>query len=293
VQGQNLVKNPGFEEYDQVAYFKYRYEPYDSTFVRKHWYKRNRLYVRDTADSVLICKYWYRAQESFPDYFNKNISDHYSPRAGSAYTGFIPFDLEDGCEPIAGEFTASLEAGKRYEISFFYCFAHTASSFYLDKIEAYISTDNWITRICSFGPPLSYRGMVTKDEYCHHCNDSTITDSITPTSVIAANVTFETPLVNDGQWHKMTGYYQAKGGEKYISFGIFYQNEKLFEIMNEYNHYEFAWGRNQKKLEKFYKKYRNDLFIHRNPQYIPNPDYRHREEYTCYFMDDVSIMVIP
>jgi len=279
VSGQNLIKNPGFEEYYHLPDLIYEFgERYD--------------------DSTFICKHWHKVRATTPDYFHINAKNirygipyssrfgYHPPLTDSTYVGLHLLGLEGATEPITGEFTAPLEAGKTYEISFYYRFANSASYFYSDKIEAFISTDNWMKRIRSHLP--FYKDIVKKE--------------------IAANVIFETPMINDGEWQKMTGYYHAKGGEKYISFGIFYQNEQFFKIINEYVNKGFDWGRNQHQLEGFFRKYRNDLFIHRNPYFSTSPDnlsmevtfetnkgattYVTKQKLCYYFIDNVSVVEV-
>ena len=281
LKGQNLVKNPGFEEYHHLPDLIYEYGRYypDSNLLIEPLY-------------YFICKDWYRPMATSQDYFHINAKNirygiPYSDRFGyypamfdSAYIGFNPLTLHVGgtFEYFTGEFSEPLEKGKKYEVSFFYCFAHIASYFSLDKIEVFISIDYWNTRS---SPTYAY--IVNQD--------------------IVANVTFDNqPIVNDGQWHKLTGYYQANGGEKYITFGIFRQNRKFHKMIREYERYDFVWGKNQNKLHKFFKKYQKDLFIHRNPYYITKISgstkhegtdvYYYQQQLAYYFIDNVSVVEI-
>ncbi len=126
------------------------------------------------------------------------------------------------------------------------------------------------------------------------------------TPYMKANVNFEESLNNNGEWHKMTGYYTAKGGEKYITLGFFYQNEKLSKIIREYITHNFELGQNEHLKERFYKKHRKYLtFIHRNPVYLPKVKDKmlevtfetktkssvhvYNEHISYYFIDNVSV----
>ena len=272
------MKNPEFEEYYHLPDLIYEFgERYD--------------------DSAFICKHWHKVRATTPDYFHINAKNirygipnssrfgNNPPLADSAYLGLAIINLTGATEPITGEFTTLLEEGKKYEISFYYRFADSVSYFYSDKIEVFISTDNWIKKIRI---PLPFYKDIVKKE-------------------IAANIIFETSIFNDGQWHKMTGYYHAKGGEKYISFGIFYQNERFYKIIDEYLSNNFDWGQNQNKLEGFFRKYRKELFIHRNPHFSPlsnlskeitfetnngETTYVTPEKLCYYFFDNVSVVEI-
>ena len=288
VSGQNLVKNPGFEEYYHLPDLIYEYGAY---------HKDSNILIPPLE--YFICKHWYRPMATSQDYFHINAKNirygipyndrfgYYPAISDSAYIGFNPITLHVGkFEYFTGEFTEPLEKGKKYEVSFYYCFAHTASYFYLDKIEALISVDYWNTR--------------SSPSYAHILSNN-----------IVANVTFDNqPIINDGQWHKITGYYQASGGEKYISFGIFRQNRKFHKMIREYERNDFVLGKNQDKLDKFFKKYRKDLFIHRNPHYSPMPAnisnsimfetksgettaHTYQTQLCYYFIDNVSVIEIP
>ncbi|RLD55674.1 MAG: hypothetical protein DRJ01_16310 [Bacteroidetes bacterium] len=259
--GQNLVLNPQFEEYYHLPDLKYEYgERYE--------------------DSVFICKHWYRVRGTTPDYYHVNAKNDryeipynmlgYCPPVSlddSAYMGFIPLKMDGYVEPFSGEFTKSLEAKKEYQISFVYRYAGEPCYFYLNKIEVFISKD--IKQFKKFYIMPMYKDIITSE--------------------IKANVTFTESIINDGKWHKITGYYTAKGGEQYISFGIFYQNEKFNKIINEYVNGNFIIGWNPNKEQQFYKKYKKYLFIHKNLNYKPIKTVQQRLSY--YFIDDVCVEI--
>lgn len=274
VFSQNLVRNPNLEEYYHLPDLIYEYgERYQ--------------------DSAFICKYWHKVKCTTPDYYHinavhnrygipNNIMGYHPVISDSAYIGFIPFDLGGGSEPVSGEFSKPLEADSIYEISFYYRFS-AISYFYLDKIECRIS--NRIDDLKNI------RGQGVYDY-----------DRIM-TADILANVHFDTNLNNDGEWHKMSGTYKAIGGEKYITFGIFYQNDKLNKIINDYVGYNFQMGWNQNILERFYKKNSKYFpFIHRNPNYklygsdceiivdMDNESYNFKEHVSYYFIDNISVI---
>ncbi len=275
---QNLVKNPNLEAYYHLPDLQYEFgERYQ--------------------DSAFICKYWHKVKNTTPDYYHVNAIDKrylipsnpfgsHPSLADSAYIGFIPFSLAGGTEPISGEFKKTLEEGKLYEVSFWYRFAGVNSYFKLDRIE------------CIIGNSIDHF------KYNRQQGFTDYERIITPE--MKANVNFEESLNNNGEWHKMTGYYTARGGEKYITFGIFYQNEKLNKIIREYITRNFELGQNEHLKERFYKKYRKYLtFIHRNPDYVPMirnkmlevtfetkshaTSYIHHEHISYYFIDNISV----
>jgi hypothetical protein len=278
INGQNLVNNSRFEEYYHLPELKYDHDRY--------------------LDSAFICKYWHRIKGTTPDYYHINAKHNYFTipfsRMGynpvirdSAYIGFIPFDLIGNTEIISNELLLPLEAGKKYEISFFYRYAKYISYYQLSKLEIYLSPD--INNFKSINYPFSfYKDVITTNT--------------------KANVVFDS-IINDGEWHIATAIYNARGGEKYLSFGIFYQNDKLFKIMNEYLMNNFVIGQNMDKYERFVKKYAKYLsFIRSNPFFNPDEiketlvvtfETKNKIETTIskwkfpyYFIDDVSLVEI-
>jgi hypothetical protein len=260
--GQNLVLNPSFEEYYHLPDLKYEYEP-------------------RYEDSAFICKHWHRVRGTTPDYYQikaKNerykipcnmMGCHYTYIiTDSAYMGFIPFNMDGNTEPFSGEFSKPLEVEGKYKVSFMYQYAGNPCYFYLDKIEVYISKDIKQFQKYYFLWPM-YKDIITPK--------------------IKANVTFTEKIINDGEWHKITGYYTSQGGEQDITFGIFYQNEKIYKIISEFVSGNFIIGLNPQKEQNFYKKYK-DLFIHQNSNYKPIATVEQKLSY--YFIDDVSVEMV-
>ena len=106
VLGQNLVKNPGFEEY-----YRYPDEKYE--------------FASEYEDSAFICKHWYRLRKETPSYYHINAKDirygipynrfgYYPALEDSAYIGSIVLDLQGFVQPISGEFVTPLNEGKMY-----------------------------------------------------------------------------------------------------------------------------------------------------------------------------------
>jgi hypothetical protein len=243
VCSQNLVKNPDLEAYYHLPDLKYEYGD-------RYLYK-----------DYFICKNWHRIKGTTPDYYHINArnkrygipygkSGYHPVLSDSAYIGFVPFDPTGAIEAISGELKYRLTPGKKYEISFNYRYSGTSHYFLLDKLECFISHDiDWRDGKKTFA----------WTDY-HNCISAET----------KANVVFKDSLNNDGQWHQQIGYFTAKGGEAYISFGIFYQNDKLFKIIKSYLGHNFELGDKDVLEERFLKKYRKELsFIHRNPNYTP------------------------
>jgi hypothetical protein len=281
VYTQNLVKNPSFEAYYILP---------DSLYQLGDR-------IQDTAS---ICKFWDKTNRTTPDYYHIRSMHkrHKIPctilgchpvfsEIDSAFIGFIPITYYGATEPFSGELSQPLQQGKKYEVSFYYKYAVEASYSYLDKIEVMMSKD--LKMFKKIGGGGMYKNIVKPE--------------------MKANVELNDNLINDGEWHQIKGYYDAIGGEKHISFGIFYQSEKFIKIIDEYVGYNFVIGWNKEKESKFLKKYKNDLsFIHKNPYYKGvNGDYKvqvemntnqetnnyiMKERLSYYFLDHVSVLEI-
>ncbi len=282
LSSQNLVKNPGFEEYYHLPDLQYEYGD-------RYLYK-----------DYFICEYWHRIPGTTPDYYHINAKNKrykipdielgYHPAlSDSAYVGFVPLTLTGAIEPISGEFIEKLQEGKTYEVSFNYRFLGNLSYFYLNKPEYFIADNiNWRKTQKSFDWT-DYHKYITPE--------------------VKANVEFTDTLNNDGKWHKLTGYYMAKGNESYLSFGIFYQSVKFYKIIKDYLGHNFILGGKDDLEKRFMKKHKKELyFIHHNPNYSPR-EHGIKTEITMetkketststiqermayYFIDNVSVVEI-
>jgi hypothetical protein len=277
-----MVKNPSFEEYYHLPDTTYFQNIKNSAFQAKHWHKT----------WLLTPNYFHINSEYKAFSIPYNCFGYYPVLEGSAYIGAHLLSLQTNIAVhFAGEFIKPLEEGKEYEISFYYCFAHLESYFLLDKIEVCISSNNWLREIHDL--PEYYYTYIVEPYDTNTFEFSTIT----------ANVTFQDSIINDGKWHKMTGCYKSKGGEEYIAFGIFYQNNDFSQAFHVYPDYNHSGGVTKRNLRRFYKYYKDTLFIHRNPLYSPQKpydivdpkekDYFPTYQFAYYFFDNVSVVEIP
>lgn len=182
-RGQNLVPNPGFEDYWSAVYLQ-------------------------TGD-LDSCKHWRNPTGASPDYFNSALNDTFSmvdvplnvvgyqqPKTGNAYVGIIPLAkwdpdtmVKEYREYLQAKLTSPLDSGVRYYISFYASPAD--SSFYAIKsLGAYFSSSavgssNWKT--------LPYIPQVVGQNF--------VQDKTT--------------------WTKVEGSFIAAGGEQYITIGNF------------------------------------------------------------------------
>lgn len=273
--GQNLVLNPSFEEYSQL--------PDEYSDINERYYNSN----------AFFAKYWRKIVKTSPDYYHKtsdfvtsgipinNMGNHPSIE-GDAYIGFVPVFYNGVLEPITGEFTQPLVEGEIYNVRFYYRFAGKSSHSFLNRLEAYISNDY------PFSKPLYYMNEFKSN--------------ITPE--ISNNVTFTSEIVNDGEWHELKGVFKAKGGDKYISLGVFFQGKHFNNLIDEYNS-EHIFKADLPTFLRFFRKYAKYSVLQPNPEYVPNLVYIYsktnqdgtsteystklNQKFSYYFIDNVYV----
>lgn len=199
---------------------------------------------------------------------------------GDAYIGFIPVFYNGVIEPITGEFTQPLIQGEIYNVRFLYRFAGKSAHSWLKRLEAYVSYD--------YPFPRSLNYMNDFKSY------------ITPE--ISNNVTFSNDLVNDGEWHELNGIYIAKGGERYLSLGVFYQGKYLYKLIDEYQAGNI-YKADTSTFLSFFKRYAKHSVLQPNPGYAADLIYIYSKtnddgssteystklnlKFTYYFIDQV------
>jgi len=243
VFSQNLVLNPGFEEYTQLP----------------HFYTELKTY---------FCKYWFLPDESSPDYYHRDSKEpklgvpnnrfgYYPAKSGNGYIGIYSLSWDGYMEHLTGTLKEPLQQGKKYKVSFYICFAGNYCHFFASNIGIHFSSDIF---------PLMHSTPFYEE----------ILDP-----EIKADVKEES-WVKDTSWQLMQWAYIAKGGERYLTLGIFYEDKwKMEKKISEFIHLK----QNSRKKTKFYKDNQNILLI--NPNYIPNDEIGDNNSY--YFIDDVSV----
>lgn len=193
---QNLVPNPSFETYDKCP----------DNFTLRH---------RDE-----LVPGWFMPTKGTADYFNsctklqvgvpQNFMGYCLPKDGMAYTGLILL-LEPPKKPSKGklinyreylqsQLSQELEKDKVYEISFFYSVA-SYSTFAINRLGVYFSKEKISNKRNS--EVLNYKPHLAID---------------------TLNINNENDV-----WHHFKGLYKAKGGEKVMTIGNFYDdNNTLF-----------------------------------------------------------------
>ena len=274
---QNLVENPGFEEYWKLPGAN---ELVD-TFFAKNWshiyasmpssvdyYLRNNviIYPNHRSDS----------RYNVPD----NHLGFHESNEGDAYVGLIPFSIHGQMEHISGKLIDTLIAGSEYEVSIFIKYSGASSMIFSSKLEIAFSSDSNFFRLKGHPKHFDY---VNTSVSCYK--------NIFNEKKITADVTFDNiPMISDSStWTKLKGIYKARGGEKFLTIGLFYQGEKPSEkidnLTNKVNRPNVDWYKISMKVGNY-----KIPFLKSNPKY--NPVYDSYAPGACYyFIDDVSVVL--
>lgn len=200
VAQQNLVPNPGFEQYTNCPDVSGQFE-----------------YPPITTPYPAHVKYWHSAVYNSPDYYNAcsgniyssvpaNFYGHHPAHSGSAYAGIIIYlangvgQVENYVEYIEVKLDSALRAGQRYLVS---CYVHPA--FYRDAnagnnvmAAQYINIGFTANQRVQPSPPLLVLDVVSM-----YNQQRTFLDDTTG-------------------WQRIHGYYTARGGEQWLIMGTFY-----------------------------------------------------------------------
>lgn len=259
---KNLVYNPSFEEHWTCSPYQY----YDS----------------------LPCKGWYSIDEGTPDYFNRcnvmkqlDIEDdsndyvgYCKPRSGEACFGLVIIGTKNGeMEHIQGHLTKVLTANHKYKVSFWVRLNYEFSDVATYNIGAYISKDNKrSSAIPEYG----------KDYYAI---------SMTPDKKASVgNPTYK--FLTDSNWLNISGIYVAKGGEKYITIGMFWDDNPKIVKAWEYIHPKGIKGIGDKRFCKALEKYALVKNKYLEKRFEHSSGKNGAKHLAYYYVDDVSVSEI-
>ncbi len=190
----------------------------------------------------------------------------------------------DYFETVYGELSKPLVAGKKYEISFYIRHGGDSLFFRLQKIEAVMSEYPFMDN-----PALSpfYSSFFVNAE-----------------PKITSDVKFHVAQVDNKSWSFVKDYYKAQGGERFITFGIFYvdiaevssetillnnigRHGRLIPSGTDKSYIKFGNPIFMKKAD-FYKKKDKVLFME------PNPITLIKQEFALsyYFIDSIVVREI-
>ncbi len=213
------------------------------------------------------------------DYYNtccKNIecsvpcnwAGCYYPKSGNAYIGMMLFSVENsGMERIQGILIEPLEKGVKYKVSFGVRLAYQFSDYAAYNIGIYFSKDSIIFKNQN---ELSFQHKyykIMEPEHTAHVSN--------PKGI----------YIKDTNWVEISGIYTAKGGEQYITIGMFWDdNPKVIKALDEVQ--------NTGDFKKFGKVVAKNTFI-RNKYMVKkykNADSKGEQHFPYYLIDDVSVV---
>jgi len=183
--GQNLVKNPGFEDHTACP------DEYGS-------------FQEDVSS-------WYKPTNGSTDYFNlcgdklstgKNFIGNQKTYEGNAYAGFYAYGPNGYREYIGGELTEKLEKGKKYKFSFRVSLAEK-SQFAISELSILFSSE-----------PIE---LDTKTNISFNMLQRRRLKNY-------VSVTNHAYFSNKQDWMEVSGEYIANGTEQYIVLGNFKSN---------------------------------------------------------------------
>jgi len=243
----NLVLNPSFEDYTELPQVLY------------------------ASDGISFCKYWSIPDLGSVDYFNEDnnfkpytlFGKNY-PHSGKAYVAIIPIYWNGYMEHITDSLKEPLQKGKKYKIDFYIKYAGDSSYLMCSNIGAYFSKNKFPFRSdISF-----YNKLITPD--------------------IRAQVQSKTnEFLSDTSWTLISGYYIANGGEKYLTLGMFYNENILTNSIDRFVNYNIDWDKKWKI--RFFKNKYNQKMLKVNPNFKGTININTKCPY--YFIDDVSVVL--
>jgi len=246
---QNLVLNSSFEDYWYLPEFYSK----EDTFFCKNW----NTYNINAAD------YFHTQSKDSMHSVPNNIDGFHPAHTGKAYVGIASFNWQGYIEYVTGTLSEPLKEGKTYKVSYYTQYAGNISQFYISVLGAYFTKKSNFFYLAKSDP--FFKEMLKPDIKAHIKNNE------------------NNFLNNDSTWILISGNYKAKGGEKYITIGVFYEEKydmKIYEPLRNV-------GVSEKKKKKIFTKYQEIFKL--NPNFKPGKFISNVWEYPYYFIDDVSV----
>lgn len=171
---------------------------------------------------------WWKEDASKPEYLHPNHLNGYLRTPNTAFgklnaqdgVGFVHLMLiyvpvgksvfdKGSTEHVQGELTDTLQAGKTYKVSFWAKTTLESSEYFYDNFGIRFETKK---------SDIAKNGFSSKRQYdCQYWN------SITP-SFTADVANKKGNFITDSSWVEISGIYTAKGGEKFITIGLFWDD---------------------------------------------------------------------
>jgi hypothetical protein len=305
-QTKNLVLNPSFEEtwfkpelvykndaeeseYFHTCYHDINNVAFCDSFCVKYWYtKMDRGVYYYSAKNVYTAHYTKYENGNLIDsvsYKNDykifsvpNNLDGYIPAVtGKSYLGFVPIWWAGPMNPITGRLSETLKKDSIYKFSFYLRNSGKSSYLCLKKMEVKFSREKDIFK--DYPPGFFWYQMVFNKKKNRFKPD------------LSFNII---ELCDSSYWKKYEATYKAKGGEQFLTIGIFFQDEDLIQLTGEYmNNYK------DEKWEKhFLKKQSNTNLFFNNENYNIEEIERmtknrlDKTKRPLYLIDEVSVELV-
>mgnify|MGYP001228352692 CR=1 FL=1 len=167
-----------------------------------------------TSDNNFTCSDWESPSSGTPDYFKgsrqglfksgDNLFGNIEPYDGESYIGFgSNMGGQHFFEYISTELVQPLSKGESYCLTMFVSAANKIEHFTTNEIDFVFTNTSIYESSGSRLKPLNY-------EKC----------------------TIDSGYIVSGNWNRISACYIAKGGEKFLTIGIFNQNYKHFNLTN-------------------------------------------------------------
>ncbi len=269
-QPPNLIKNHSFEDVWFYPSLVFKNDTLFSEYFHKCYYDQFRVY---SCDSFCV-KYWYTKIDRNIYYFSakntytanyiiykdgfkydsvsdkkdyklygvpSNLNGDIPAVSGCAYLGFVPIMWSGVMNPVTGTLKYPLKKDSTYRFSFYLRNAGLMSYFFLTGLEVIFSKQI--------------------DTFSNYPSGSFLYQNVfnNTQNWIEPDLFF---LLNEKcdslYWKKYEAIYKARGGEQFFTIGVFFQDEKLIKICQNY----LMKFRNEKWENSFLKThFKNPLFI--------------------------------
>lgn len=187
------------------------------------------------------------------------------PASGHGMIGFAPITWDGYFEIITGEFTFPMIKGKKYLIKFSIRHGTDSLNFCLRKLNAILSP---VPDIYKNMPPNYDEAMISGEFY--------------------SDVSFDIEKVDDKVWFTVSKKYKARGGEKFITFGLHYEKRMIMSIIEYFRLNRKDSSYYERYIKKFFKENDKILFWKSGIENIKDSIF----VVSYYFIDDVSVTKI-
>lgn len=251
---QNLVRNPSFEEYEN---------PSQDVFYAKSWFQHGigtvDYYTEDYPQNPTFISFTHMSSSTF----NKKTGFN-PPVNGKAYIGMILIGWNGGMEHYTGVLKHPLVEDSLYNISFYIKYGGDVFWLYSKSIEILFTKSQ---------PEIDYKKVLI-EEWAYKAN--------VKIDIQQANI--------ERKWVKCSVQYKASGGEKFLTFGLFYQekNNKLIRLFDTYN----------EKVQNDFQNQKSFVDKHEVDPVVPNPASKQQKKdswdnvYAYYLIDNVKVVPV-